>query len=143
TQAIATTAGFHFAFIESGGTSLYPQLSQRVTSVEVLRILVSIGPTEVMHFQTWHDKAGNASNISDTDIGFPGSSGAFVTFPNLNDPAHTLAQADEFQTNLIMLEPTIFLNRKLPPVSIIRSSAMQGAVMAVFNGLAADGLFIG
>src|SRR5215472_3907661 len=143
TQAIANTAGFHFAFIESGGTSLYPQLSQRVTSVEVLRILVSIGPTEAMHFQTWHDKAGNAPNISDTDTGFPGSSGAFVTFPNLNDPTHTPAQADELQTNLIMPEPTIFLNKGLPPVSIIRPSATQGAAMTAFNGFAADGLFIG
>src|SRR5258707_14159513 len=30
-QAIANTAGFHFAFIEQGGTSLYPSLGQRVT----------------------------------------------------------------------------------------------------------------
>ena len=143
TQAIANTAGFHFAFIESGGTSLYPQLAQRVSSVEVLRILVSIGPTEAMHFQTWHDKAGNAPQISDTDTGFPGSTGAFVTFPNLNDPNATPAQADEFQTNLIMPEPTIFLNTKFPPVSIIRPSATQGAATAAFNGLVADGLFIG
>jgi hypothetical protein len=42
-QAIAYTAGFHFAFIEQGGTSLYPSLAQRVTSTEVLRILLSIG----------------------------------------------------------------------------------------------------
>src|SRR6266851_2959490 len=28
-QAIANTAGFHFAFIEQGGTSLYPKLAQR------------------------------------------------------------------------------------------------------------------
>jgi hypothetical protein len=59
-QAIANTAGFHFAFIEQGGTSLYPSLAQRVTHPEVLRILLSIGPTETMHFQTWQDKAGNA-----------------------------------------------------------------------------------
>ena len=143
TQAIANTAGFHFAFIEQGGTSLYPALSQRVTSVEVLRILVSIGPTEAMHFQTWHDKAGNAPQISDTDTGFPGSTGATVTFPNLNDPNATPAQADEFQTNLIMPEPTIFLNKNLPPVSIIRPSQTVGAAMGAFNGLAADGLFIG
>src|SRR6266581_3927026 len=38
-QAIANTAGFHFAFIEQGGTSLYPSLAQRVTHPEVLRIL--------------------------------------------------------------------------------------------------------
>src|SRR6266566_8857299 len=34
-QAIANTAGFHFAFIEQGGTSLYPSLAQRVTHPEV------------------------------------------------------------------------------------------------------------
>ena len=46
--------------IEQGGSSLYAGLAQRVTDPEVLRILLSIGPTEVMHFQTWQDKAGNA-----------------------------------------------------------------------------------
>src|SRR5438067_5459142 len=59
-QAIANTAGFHFGYIEQGGSSLYPTLAQGVTSLEVLRILLSIGPTETAHFQTWHDKAGNA-----------------------------------------------------------------------------------
>jgi hypothetical protein len=75
-QAIANTAGFHFAFIEQGGSSLYPSLAQRVHSPEVLRILLSIGPTETSHFQTWHDKAGNAPNITDGDL----------SFPNLNGP---------------------------------------------------------
>src|SRR6266481_253012 len=37
-KAIAFTAGFHFAFIEQGGTSLYPTLAQHVTNLEVLRI---------------------------------------------------------------------------------------------------------
>jgi hypothetical protein len=55
-QAIANTAGFHFANIEVGGASMYPGLAQRVSSVEVLRILLSIGGTEIAHFQTWHDK---------------------------------------------------------------------------------------
>jgi hypothetical protein len=59
-QAIANTAAFHFAFIEVGGSSLYPTLALSVTHPEVLRILLSIGPTETSHFQTWHDKAGNA-----------------------------------------------------------------------------------
>src|SRR6266852_744016 len=49
-QAIANTAGFHFAFIEQGGTSLYPSLAQRVTSPEVLRILLRIVPSETKHF---------------------------------------------------------------------------------------------
>jgi hypothetical protein len=52
-QAIANTAGFHFPTIEQGGNSLYPAMAQRATHVEVLRILISIGPTETMHFQTW------------------------------------------------------------------------------------------
>src|SRR2546426_6263862 len=59
-QAIANTAAFHFPTIEQGGTSLYPSLAQRVTHPEVLRIVLSIGPTETAHFQTWQDKAGNA-----------------------------------------------------------------------------------
>jgi hypothetical protein len=49
-QAIANTAGFPFGYIEQGGTSLYPSLAQRVTDPEVLRIVLSIGPTEAMHF---------------------------------------------------------------------------------------------
>ena len=57
-QAIANTAGFHFAFIEQGGTSLYPSLALKATSEEVLRILLSIGGVEIDHFSLWHDKAG-------------------------------------------------------------------------------------
>ena len=75
-QAIANTAGFHFATIEQGGSSLYPSLAQRVTSLEVLRILVSIGPTETAHFQTWHDKAGNAKPLTDPTNG--------LVFPDLS-----------------------------------------------------------
>lgn len=148
TQAIASTAGIHFAFIEQGGSSLYPSLAQRVTSLEVLRILLSIGPTETSHFQTWHDKAGNTlqpplAPFSDMDEGFPGSTGATVTFPNLNDPSSTTAQADEFQANLIMPEPTFFLNKKFGRVSIIRPTETKGVAMGALNGLIADGLFIG
>src|SRR5437879_3766125 len=109
-QAIANTAGFHFAFIEQGGTSLYPSLAKRVTQDEALRILLSIGPTETMHFQTWQDKAGNAPTLTAVDP----VTGVSVTFPDLN------ADGEILQTNLIMPEPTIFLNRTFPIVSIIR-----------------------
>jgi hypothetical protein len=143
TQAIAFTAGFHFGFIEQGGSSLYPSLAQRVSNVEVLRILLSIGPTETAHFQTWHDKAGNALQITDIDTGFPGSTGATVSFPNLNDPNATTAQADELQTNLIMPEPTFFLDKSFGPVSIIRPTETANAAMGAVKGLTADGLFIG
>lgn len=135
-QAIANTAGFHFAFIEQGGSSLYPSLAQRVTDVEVLRILLSIGGTEIAHFQTWHDKAGNAPNVSDTDP----VTGVKVSFPNLNAPPFG---GEDFQTNLIMPEPTAFLNRQFPAVSIIRPTATVGAAMGALNGFIGDGLFIG
>ena len=88
-QAIAFTAGFHFAFIEQGGSSLYPTLAQQVTNLEVLRVLLSIGPSETMHFQTWQDKAGNALPITDTDNG-PGGTGATVTFSTLCSPGREI-----------------------------------------------------
>jgi hypothetical protein len=132
-QAIANTAGFHFAFIEQGGTSLYPSLAQRVTRVEVLRILLSIGPTETAHFQTWHDTAGNAPKVTDPTNG--------LSFPDLNNDKGF--GGEQFQTNLIMPEPCPFLNRKFPKVSIIRPTQTRGAAMAAANSLITDGLFIG
>src|SRR2546426_2396891 len=112
-QAIANTAGFHFCFIEQGGTSLYAQLAQRVTHPEVLRILLSIGPTEAMHFQTWQDKAGNAPPLTDPTNG--------LVFPDLNADGSELTQ-----TNLSMPEPTTFLDRKLPIVSARRPTETAG-----------------
>ena len=136
-QAIVNTAGFHFAFIEQGGTSLYPQLAQRVSNVEVLRILLSIGGVEIAHFQTWQDKAGNAPQL--TDVVDP-VTGVKVTFPDLNSPP---LGGEDFQTNLIMPEPTVFLNKQLPACSIIRPTATNGAAMGALQSLTADGLFIG
>jgi hypothetical protein len=138
-QAIANTAGFHFAFIEQGGSSLYPALAQKVTSLEVLRVLLSIGGSEIMHFQTWHDKAGNATHITDGDL----------TFPDLNrgiDPNNGNTGtnvADKFQSNLIMPEPTVFLSPKFGPVSIIRpTSTQQGGAVASVVSFVDDGLFL-
>ena len=128
-QAIANTAGFHFAWIEQAGTSVYASLAQRVTHNEVLRILLSIGGTEIMHFQTWHDKAGNAPPLTDPTNG--------LVFPDLN------ADGELTQTNLIMPEPTIFLNRRFPICSIIRPTETDGAAARAINGFIADGLFIG
>ena len=135
-QAIANTAGFHFGTIEQGGSSLYPQLAQRVTGVQVLRILLSIGGTEICHFQTWHDKAGNAPPLTDADP----VTGSIVVFPDLNSPPFG---GEDFQTNLIMPEPTIFLSRQLPVCSIIRPTRTQGAATAAANALTASGLFVG
>jgi hypothetical protein len=136
-QAVASTAGFHFAFIEQGGMSLYQQLAQRASSAEVLRVLLSIGGVEICHFQTWHDKAGNAPtqrNVVDpvTNVS--------VTFPNLNAPPFG---GQDFQTNLIMPEPTAFLSRQFPPCSIIRPTETNGAATAFAKALIDDGLFVG
>jgi hypothetical protein len=131
-QAIANTAGFHFATIEQGGNSLYPSMAQRATKREVLRILISIGPTETMHFQTWADKAGNAPPLTDPTNG--------LVFPDLNSPPFG---GEDFQTNLIMPEPTIFLDRNLPVCSIIRPTNTNRAAMGVVDFLTAMGLFRG
>jgi hypothetical protein len=146
-QAIAFTAGFHFAFIEQGGTSLYPTLAQQVTNLEVLRVLLSIGPSETMHFQTWQDKAGNALPLTDVDNG-PGGTGASVTFTTLaNAQGETNPESlngDTLQANLIMPEPTHFLNKKFPPVAIIRpTSTKNGGAVASLQSFVDDGLFIG
>jgi hypothetical protein len=135
-QAIANTAGFHMPTIEQGGNSLYPSMAQRASSVEVLRILISIGPTETMHFQTWADKAGNAPPLTAKDP----VTGVSVTFPDLNSPPFG---GEDFQTNLIMPEPCPFLSRKLPPCSIIRPTETRGIAMGALNFLTAMGLFIG
>jgi hypothetical protein len=131
-QAIANTAGFHMPTIEQGGNSLYPAMAQRATSAEVLRILISIGPTETMHFQTWQDKAGNAPPLKDPTNG--------LVFPDLNNPPFG---GEEFQTNLIMPEPCPFLSRKLPRCSVIRPTETKGAAKNVVNFLTAMGLFVG
>ena len=135
-QAIANTAGFHFPTIEQGGNSLYPAMAQRATSVEVLRILISIGPTETMHFQTWQDKAGNAKPLTAVDP----VTGVSVTFPDLNSNPFG---GETFQTNLIMPEPCPFLSRKLPPCSVIRPTETRGIAKAVVKFLTDMGLFIG
>lgn len=142
-KAIAFTAGFHFAFIEQGGTSLYPTLAQHVTNLEVLRILLSIGPSETMHFQTWQDKAGNATPLTDVDP----VNNSTVTFSTLSaaqgETNPESLNGDTLQANLIMPEPTHFLDQKFGPVAIIRptSTAFGGAVAAVQSFLT-DGLFI-
>ena len=135
-QAIANTAGFHFGTIEQGGTSLYPSLAQRVSNVEVLRIVLSIGPTEAMHFQTWQDKAGNAPPLTDPND-------PTLVFPSLNSPPMPPLSLEDFQTNLIMPEPTVFLSQSLPACSIVRPTGTRGAAKGALKFLTDMGLFIG
>jgi hypothetical protein len=142
-KAIAFTAGFHFAFIEQGGSSLYPTLAQHVTNLEVLRILLSIGPSETMHFQTWQDKAGNATPLTDFDK----INNSTVTFTALNgaqgETSPESLNGDTLQSNLIMPEPTHFLDPKFGPVAIIRpTSTLLGGAQAAVSSFVTDGLFI-
>ena len=132
-QAIANTAAFHFATIEQGGNSLYPSMALRATHRETLRILISIGPTETMHFQTWSDKAGNAPPLTAIDP----VTGVSVTFPDLAVDDETLNKS------LIMPEPCPFLNPSLPICSIIRPTETNDVAMRTLQFLTDMGLFIG
>ena len=136
-QAIANTAGFHFGYIEQGGSSLYTALSLKASDLEVLRIIVSIGGVEVDHFSLWHDKLGNAvaqplAGVKDPETG--------VTFPDLNVPPGR----ELFQTNKILPEPTDFISKGLPECSVIRPSAIENAgAVATIKSFTADLLFQG
>lgn len=132
-QAIANTAGFHFATIEQGGTSLYPAMAQRATHHEVLRILISIGPTETMHFQTWQDKAGNAPMLTAVDP----VTGVSVSFPDLT------SASEDLKANLIMPEPCPFISPDLPPCSVIRPTETKNIAKGVVKFLTDMGLFLG
>ncbi len=153
-QAIANTAGFHFAFIEQGGSSLYPVLSLKAASSEVLRILLSIGAVEINHFSLWHDKGGNA--ISQPLAGPNGLTDPVtnLTFPDFNNPANQhnnkLSPADQaagsqmFQTNLILPEPCAFLSPHLPTVSIGRPAlTSNGGAVATIQAFTSGNLFAG
>jgi len=151
TQAIANTAGFHFAFIEQGGSSLYPILALKASSREVLRILLSIGGVEIDHFALWHDKGGNAISGALAGITDPVTG---LTFPDFNNPNNQhnqgLSSQDQaagsqiFQTNLILPEPCDFLNKDLGPVSIIRPTLTKnGGAVATIKAFTDDLLFAG
>src|SRR6516225_975854 len=132
-QAIANTAAFQIPTVEQGGGSLRAALAQRATDVEVLRLLISMGPVEIMHFQTFSDKAGNAPPLTDPTNG--------LTFPNLNSGRDAVRQM--FQTNLIMPEPCPFINTNLPVCSVIRPTKTMGAATGAVKFLTAMGLFMG
>jgi Ferritin-like domain len=134
-QAIANSAGFHFAMIEQGGSSLYTTMSLKVSSLEVLRIVVAIGGVETNHFSLWHDKAGNAVAAPLAGVRDP-KTGTF--FPDLNKSG-----GEATQTNLILPEPCEFI-KGLPDCSVVRPTLDSDAgAMAAVKGLTADGLFKG
>ena len=140
-QAIANTAAFHIPTVEQGGGSLRLALAQRATSVEVLRLLISMGPIELMHFQTLSETAGYAPPLIDPTNG--------LTFPDLNsgvDPntgARGAAVREMFQANLIMPEPCPFISTSLPACSVVRPTNTTGVAMGAVKFLTGMGLFTG
>jgi hypothetical protein len=135
-QAIANSAAFAFAMIEQGGSSLYSTLALQVTDVEVLRIVLSIGGTEVDHFGVWQDTAANAvepplAGLKDPETG--------THFPNFKAQHH-----DTTRPNNIFPRPCEFINKDLPDCSIVRPTLSQdGGAMAAVKFLTGTGLFKG
>ncbi len=126
-QGIAHSAAFHFAAIEQGGSSLYCSLIPKASSLDVVRILASIGPTEVYHFSAFHKSLEGLFGL-DTHDG--------LTFPDLRRN-RDLAEA-------IFPEPTRFLRSDLALCSVIRPCTTERAgAVATATGLVQSGLFAG
>lgn len=134
-QAIANTAGFHFGYIEQGGSSLYAAMSQKVKDPEVLEITLGIGGDEIAHFLEWVDFAGNGVQQPVAPVTDPQTG---LTFPDFFHPLNPLTQP-----SLIFPVPCEFISPNLPKVSVIRplSDRFAGAV-ATIKSFTADGLFV-
>jgi len=128
-QFIANVAGFHFATVEQGGSSLYQSFLPKATSLDVIKIVGAIGGTEIMHFQTWSDKAGNAPMLTD-NLGN-------TIFPQLplgpDAVPDGIDHAEPQDTNQIMPAPCTFISPKLKPCSVVRpiSTKLAGAQATV------------
>ena len=135
-QAIANVAAFHFGYIEQGGSSLYAALSQKVSSLEVLKITLGIGGDEIAHFLEWVDFSGNGVQAPVAPFADPITG---LKFPNFFSPLNPL-----IQPSLIFPVPCEFISSGLPHCAVIRPSddKFAGAIAAV-KSLTADGLFIG
>jgi hypothetical protein len=102
----------------------------------VLKITLSIGGDEILHFLEWVDFAGNAvqpsvAPVTDPQTGF--------TFPNFFVPLNP-----QIQPSLIFGIPCEFISPKLPKCSIIRPTSDQFAgAVATIAAFTNDGLFTG
>ncbi|HTU48600.1 MAG TPA: hypothetical protein VMF91_26295 [Bryobacteraceae bacterium] len=133
-QVIANTAAFHFGYIEQGGSSLYQALSQKVSSLEVLKITLGIGGDEIAHFLEWVDFAGNAVQPNVAPVSDDG-----LTFPNFFSPLNPLKQP-----SLIFPVPCEFISPNLPHCAVIRPSSDRfGGAVATIASFTQDGLFVG
>ena len=133
-QAIANTAAFHFGYIEQGGSSPYQAMSQKVSSIEVLKITLGISGDEIAHFLEWVDFSGNGVQAPVAPV---------MTFPDFftNPP---LQPSSLVQPSLIFPVPCEFISPDLPLCAVICSSddRFAGAVAAIAS-FTNDGLFLG
>jgi hypothetical protein len=136
---IGNTAGFHFATIEQGGSSLYDSFLPKASSREVIKIIAAIGGSEIQHFEVWQDKAGNAPPVPlATGTLFPALPLAPDQLPNGIDPANPI------DTNQIMPRPCKFISPHLPLCAVIRPTSTQEAgAKATVAFFTAMGLFQG
>jgi hypothetical protein len=137
-QAIADAALFHFVTIEQGGTSLYSTLALKVTNVDVLRILVSIGPVEAFHFSTFE---GSLESLPPLSVPATATSPAMV-FPDLkNNHSET---PDNLDAAGVMPDPCTFLRRDFPECSVVRpTNTENGGAVAAAKAFIGSGLFMG
>jgi Ferritin-like domain len=137
-QAIADVALFHFVTIEQGGTSLYSTLALKVTNVDVLRILVSIGPVEAFHFSTFE---GSLESLPPLKVPATATSPA-MDFPDLKNN-HT-ETPDNLDAAGVMPDPCTFLRKDLPQCSVVRPTTVaKGGATVAAHAFIDSGLFMG
>jgi hypothetical protein len=141
-QLIANAAGFHFATIEQGGSSLYDSLLPKANSLEVIKIVAAIGGSEVQHFEIWQDKAGNAPPVPASG---PNAGSLFPQLPIAPDQTpNGVDAASPGDTNQVMARPCKFISASLPLCAVIRpTSTAKGGAVAAATGLTKSGLFTG
>lgn len=124
-DVIAESAVFHFCAIEQGGASLYSSFLSKVSSLDVLSIVASIGPVEFYQFGTFQTSLQGIRAIQ--------KGGTII--PNLR-------RAADVRNSLPA--PAKFFAGGFPLNSVLRprSTEKAGAVAAA-NGLVASGLFTG
>lgn len=125
-QAAAHAAAFHFCAIEQGGGSLYTNLLSKVTSLDAVIILSSIGPTEIYHFSAFHKSLE----------GLFGFNAFGVNTPDL--------KSDTGRSRAIFPEPAKFFSGASPLTSVIRPrTTEQAGAVASATALVQSGLFEG
>ncbi len=125
-DAIAHSAAFHFATIEQGGSSLYASLVTKVTDLDVLAILTSIGPVEVYHFAAFHKSLELMLPVRTANVQFPN----FRTNPGVSQA--------------IFPEPCELFDIAFPGSSVIRPRTTEKAgALATAVGLVQSKIFEG